>query len=199
MQTLSVAAEDVTRRGVAEPTRRPQPQQRVKPEQLAVDALRRYGAERVRADEHRALRPPEGDLGPDPAVANREEVEGGACDRRPRHRVERHAEPPRERLAVAPVPVEQLNHARRLAGRADPLVDALAVDRVDDPDVSRDDERVRAAVEEAVLDPAEGEGKLVAEADRHSARARDEREPRDHVPVGGAEALEPGTSGLAYL
>ena len=91
MHAPSVAAEDVTSRGVAEPAGRPQPQERVEPEELLVDALRRHGAERVSADEYRPVGPPEGDFRPDPAVANREERERRAVDRCLRDKVERHA------------------------------------------------------------------------------------------------------------
>jgi hypothetical protein len=55
------------------------------------------------------------------------------------------------------VAVEQLDHARRLAERTDPLVDALAVDRIDDPHAVFSEERVRGQLQLLALrcDPAE--------------------------------------------
>ena len=64
--------------------------------------------------------------------------------------------------------VEQLDDAGRLAERADPLLDPVAVRRVDHPDASAAAHRVAGALHPARLrmDPAEREVELVAEADR---------------------------------
>jgi len=89
--------------------------------------------------------------------------------------VKRHAEPAGNGRAVAPVPVEQLDDAGRLAKRADSLLHPIAVDHVDQPHLPFDRERVRAALHELGLrrDPAEPPLLLVAEADvHHAARAR---------------------------
>src|SRR5207244_7555523 len=78
-----------------------------------------------------------------------------------RHNVMGHAELARERGTVAPVPVEQLDDARRRSGGANALLDPLAVDGIDHPHLSAGDERVRTALHELVLDPAEAGVELV--------------------------------------
>ena len=65
--------------------------------------------------------------------------------------------------------VEQLEHAGRLAGRADSLLDAVAGEGIDQPDTATCDERVRAAFPELVHDPAEADVELVAEPDTHNS------------------------------
>src|SRR5919198_6722351 len=85
---------------------------------------------------------------------------GNAVERR---LVARDAESLGERGRVAPVPVEELDHAGRLAERADPLLDSRRVDRVEDPDPVLRTERVRATREPLVLEPAEAPVGLVAE------------------------------------
>jgi hypothetical protein len=83
--------------------------------------------------------------------------------------VKRNAEPFGEAATVAVVTVEQLEDAGRLARRANSLLDALAVDRVDEPDSSLRDERVRAAAQPLVVDdPSEPALELVAESDPHA-------------------------------
>ncbi len=76
-------------------------------------------------------------------------------------------EPPGEGRAVAVVPVEQLEDARRSARRADSLLDAFSVDGVYDPDAAVLDERVRAPLHELRDDPAEPIVELVAKSDSH--------------------------------
>src|ERR687888_2106737 len=85
---------------------------------------------------------------------------GNAVERR---LVQRDAEPLGERGRVAPVPVEELDHAGRLAERADPLLDSRGVVRVKDPDTALRAERVRTACEPLLLDPTEAPIGLVAE------------------------------------
>ena len=84
----------------------------------------------------------------------------------------RHPELLREGLAPTPVPVEELDHPRRIAERLDPLGDAVTVERVDEPYPALGEEGVRAPLEELVADPAEAEVGLVAESDGlHTAGA----------------------------
>ena len=78
-----------------------------------------------------------------------------------RHDVERNAEPRRERGAVAVVPVEELDHARRLAEPAHALREPVDVDRVDQPDAAVGLERVRRPPVALPEQPAEAERKLV--------------------------------------
>jgi hypothetical protein len=84
--------------------------------------------------------------------------------------VELHAKPVGEAGAVALVAVEQLDDAGRPAERPHPLLDALPVDRVDEPHAPVRAQGVRGALQEGGLgrDPAEPERSLVAEADVHA-------------------------------
>jgi hypothetical protein len=66
------------------------------------------------------------------------------------------------------VPVEELDHTRRLAGCAQPVFDALSVERIDDPEATEIDECVPAALQELVRDPAEREPELVARLEAHA-------------------------------
>ena len=122
--------------------------------------------EHIRADEHVPLGPPERDLVPEAAADDRNE--GERAERLSRQHVKANTEPFGKRGAVAVVAVLQLDHPGRTAGGADPLLDAFAVDGIDQPDAAVDDERMRAALHELVDDPAEAGVELVAEADVHS-------------------------------
>ena len=82
-----------------------------------------------------------------------------------------HAEPLRERRTVPRVSVEQLEDPGRFACAADSLLDAFTVERVDQPDATLHDERMRAAFHELVDDPAEAGVELVAEADAHAGES----------------------------
>ncbi len=87
--------------------------------------------------------------------------------------MERNAEAGGEGVGVAPVPVEEDEDGGRLAERADPLVDAVAIDRVDDVDAALDAESVRRASERIVVDrPADAEVRLVEEPNRAQANVR---------------------------
>src|SRR5438270_7930120 len=110
-------------------------------------------AERVGADEDTPLRPPQRHLAPAPLHANSDELE--RAERLFRHFFMSNAETIRDCGAVARVAVEQLDHPRRSPGSTDPLLDACVGHRVDDPHLPVGDERVRAALHELVLDPAE--------------------------------------------
>jgi hypothetical protein len=54
----------------------------------------------------------------------------------------RNAEPRSERRAIAIVPIEQLQNPGRISGRANALVQPVAVECVDQPDASVGNERV---------------------------------------------------------
>ena len=141
-------------------------------------------AERVGADEDPALRPPERDLLPPAAAEHRQEPERRLRQRQ-RDDVERHAEPRGQRGAVAVVPVDQLDHAGRLAERADALLDAVAVDRIGQPDAAVDGERVRRAAHRSRLGPAERRPR----ARRRSGRSRRSR------PAARTRARRPRSAG----
>jgi hypothetical protein len=79
-----------------------------------------------------------------------------------RHDVVGNAEACGELPAVSVVPVEELDHARWLAGRAHALFHNRSVDRVDEPHAPEVNEGVAAPLEELVADPAERELELVA-------------------------------------
>ena len=69
--------------------------------------------------------------------------------------------------------VEQLDDGRGLPQRADPLVDAFAVDRIGHPDPSVDVDGVRRARQHLLgRDPAEAVLELVDEAEAHRKRSR---------------------------
>jgi hypothetical protein len=119
----------------------------------------RRSSERVGADEHSAAGPPERDLFPGAAVL---EGDGSEGPKRPlRNHVVADTEPGSKGSAVAVVPVEQLEDTRRRAGRADPLLHSVSVNRIDQPDPAVLDESVRAALHELVDDPAEAAVELV--------------------------------------
>lgn len=126
------------------------------------------GAQCVSAHEDTLLRPPEGDLLPPPRVPDDPELERRVRDRVARDDVTRHAEPARELGTVAVVTVEQLDDAGGLARGADPLLDSVARDRIDQPDAPVRDQRVRATLQELLDDPTEAAFELVAEADSHA-------------------------------
>ena len=112
---------------------------------LVARAEERDRAERVGADEDAGApatrAPPPSTSGSASTGRNRNGVpgsdDGTTCSGTP----SRSARAAPSRL----VPVEQLDHAGRLAERADALLDAVAVDRVDQPDAAVDGERVRRA------------------------------------------------------
>jgi hypothetical protein len=120
--------------------------------------------ERVRRHEHARLRPPERHLAPETAPhdpAEREWRAGHAVERRLVHG---DAQPRGERIGVATVAVEEEEHGGGIAEAADPLVDAVRVDRVDDVDPVADRERVRRSPEQVAVDgPPEAEVGLVEE------------------------------------
>jgi hypothetical protein len=137
------------------------------PFRAGAEVLR--GSERIGQDEHAPLRPPQRYLLPGAPCPDRNELE--RADAGPRHDVMRNAEALGERRAVAIVPIEQLQDARRSAGCANTLVQPVPVERVDQPDAAVRDERVRAALHELVGDPAESAFELVAIADPHSGES----------------------------
>ena len=122
---------------------RSKPKQGVHAEPLVAGTEVLSGAERVGAHEYAAVRPPERDLVP-VDLDEDERVDGIAGDH-----VMLHAQPPRDRGAVAVVAIEQLGHSRDMLE----LVHARAVDGIDQPRATFDDQRVRRTLEELVLDP----------------------------------------------
>lgn len=135
-------------------------------EPLVACAVIARSAECVAAHEHAPPRPPERNLLPTPAHPHDAKLE-----RRQlllRNDVVRHPEPGRKGGAVAVVTVEELDHTGRLTGAANALLHSVTVERIDQPDASAFDERVRAALDELVLDPTEAILELVAEADAHA-------------------------------
>lgn len=106
--------------------------------------------QRVAGREDPSLWPPQRHFLPRLAHADGAELE--RPERLSRDDVMLDAESSCELGAVAVVPVEQLDNARRGACRADTLLHVLAVDRIDQPDATAVDERVRAALHELVGD-----------------------------------------------
>ena len=131
------------------------------PQPLVAGAEVRRSAEHVGTDEHSSVGPPERDLLPGVFVLDGDRSE--RAERFLRNDVMADTEPGSERGAVAVVPVEQLEDARRRACGADPLLDAIPVDGIDHPDTAVVDESVRTALHELVDDPAEPAVELVAE------------------------------------
>jgi hypothetical protein len=72
-----------------------------------------------------------------------------------------HAEAIREHRAVARMAVEQLDNTGNGAGGANAPVDASVGNRIDQPDGGVSQQRVRAALQPFVLDPAEPVAELV--------------------------------------
>lgn len=161
-----MADEDVLRAESPEcASRRPRTEERVEPDRLARRDEVAERPERVGGDEHSLLRPPERDLAPEAVPDDRAELERRAGNPVERRLVHGDAEAGGHGIGVAAVPVEQDEHGLGLAEDSHPFVDAVAVDRVDQVDLPSDRERVRRACERRLLDPAEAEGRLVAEAD----------------------------------
>jgi hypothetical protein len=123
--------------------------------------------------EHPAFGPPESNLAPETRAGDRAKLERRAGDRLRGRLVDRHAKASGERVRVTPVAVEEDEDRSRLAERADPLVDAFALDRVDDVDAAVDRKRVRRASKPIVVGrPADAEVRLVEEPDRAQANVR---------------------------
>jgi hypothetical protein len=123
-------------------------------------------SEGVCENENAPLRPPERDLPPEAPAANRPELEGRAGNAVEGRLVDGYPVPVGERIRVPAMPVEEHDDAGRLAQRPDPLADACALDRVDQPDPAGGEQGVGGARHGAALvDPPEAEIRLVAEAD----------------------------------
>jgi hypothetical protein len=121
--------------------------------------------QRVREDEHAPLRPPEGRLPPEPVARDREELERRSFEVRGRDDVVWNVQRRRDRCAVAPVTVEELQHAAWLAESLRPSLGLGPRDGIDQPDAAGGDQRVRRPPEPVVVvEPAEAEVLLVAEA-----------------------------------
>ena len=129
----------------------------------------RSRAERVGEDERLALGPPERRLSPHRQIRGPEDVERRTSRAHDRSVVQRDAEAPCERGAVAPVPVEELNDAYELPERPDSLIELRYIDRIDQPHAPAFGKSMRRTLQVSRLvgDPAEAERKLVAEARGH--------------------------------
>ena len=134
------------------------------PERLIACVEVVHRAERISADEHTSLGPPEGDFLPPAAHPDRNELEWRQARRG--YDMVRHAKTLRQLGAVTVVPVEQLQDPGRLAGGADPILHAVAQDWIDRPDAAGSDEHVRTARHELIHDPTEAAVELVAEPNR---------------------------------
>ena len=77
------------------------------------------------------------------------------------HREQGYREPLGDGSAVGVVAVEQLEDACGLAERGAPVDDVADLDRVDEPDLAADGERVRGALHALVDDPADAQRRLV--------------------------------------
>ena len=153
MDPLAVAHEQMVGLETPERARRPEPQHGVEAGGLCPGPEEGDRPERVRDEQEPPLRPPERHLAPPAEPDDRAQLE-----RRPGklagHDVMRDAEPPGDGGAVAVVPVEQLDDARRLAELADPVVEPGPVDDVEEPDAAVDLERVRRARHPLLRHPA---------------------------------------------
>jgi hypothetical protein len=165
-----VTAEDRGRLDPLElPARWEETQRRMDGKPLVPREVVARGAECVADRQDAARRPPQRDLVPKAPAPDRDDLEGPKPGTR--HDVMRNAEPGSQRGGVAVVPIEQLDHAGRFSGGADLLVEALAVERIDQPDAAVGDERVRATFHELVCDPAEAGIELVTGADAHAGQS----------------------------
>lgn len=145
-----------------------QAQERMDAEALAGRAEVAGAAEGVCADDDALLRKPERDLPPALEADDGSDDEGRSRQIGQRRDMERHTEPVRDRGAVALVPVEELDDAGRLAEGAEPVVEAVAVDRVGQPHTAVCQHGVRGAAQKLPLgQPAEAVLELVAESERH--------------------------------
>jgi hypothetical protein len=91
------------------------------------------------------------------------------------------------------VPVEELDDPGRLAEPADPLVDPVAVERVDDPDASGRGDRMRGALAQLLLNrrPPDAPLELVDEPNLHRLNPQ--------VASRGSDPLEGGRGFAACL
>src|SRR5262245_57750678 len=123
----------------------------------------RERAEGVADHEGAFFRPPERDLAPDGDPRDPDQLERRAGDAVERDSVVRHPQAARKRLAVAVVPVNQLDDAARLAEGGDAVVQALDVHRVDQPYEAVGSQRVRGPLQRLRDDPAEAAAELIAD------------------------------------
>jgi len=133
------------------------------PEPLVAGEEVVHRPERIAADEDTSLGPPEGDFLPSAPHPDRNELERRHA--RGGYDVMRHAETLRQLCAVSVMTVEQLQDLGRLAGGPDPILHAVAEERIDHPDAVGDNESVRTARHELVDDPTKAAVELVAEPD----------------------------------
>lgn len=117
------------------------------------------GADRFCDHERPPRRPPEACLTPLRKVDEPEKLERRVGYSVRRSVSERDAVSVSEASAVTAVPVDELDHGRRIPERPDSLVEPLDVDRIDQPDTSRVGEGVRSTLHVGGVgcDPAEPE------------------------------------------
>ena len=142
-------------------------------ESLALREVVGRRPQRVGEREHPLLGEPQSHLLPARAPHGGDDLERRARHSAEGHAMVGHAETLRNGEAVALVPVEELDDAGRIAERTDARLDALSVDRIDEPDSAAGANRMRGAQHVGGLggDPAEPELRLVGEADVHTLGA----------------------------
>src|SRR5918992_653259 len=115
VHALAVAAEHVLRADMPQRARRSQTEHRMDAEQLRGGPKVAEGAKRIGRNERPSLGRPESDFAPEAEPDDRQELERRTRDR-VRNAVVWDTELLRNLRAVAPVPIEQLDHA---AGRTE--------------------------------------------------------------------------------
>src|SRR4051794_558970 len=160
---LAVADEhDVGLEASEPPLRREEPEERMHAERSATGGEVADGPERVGDDEYAPLGPPQRALVPQRQGHDADDLE--RCIEAIRHSQVRDAELRRDVSAIPAVPVEQLDHARRLAQRTRSLQRVGPQEGVDEPDAALHRERVRRPHQSLVRNPAEAVVAFVAEA-----------------------------------
>ena len=168
---LAVAEEQVPGLHVAQRSSwRKEAQERMHSERLVRGTEVADAAEGVSGDQDSLGREPERDLAPRRQAHDLSHLERRTWHTVERSHVERDAQAPGDGHTVTAVTVEQLHDACGLAERPDPLVDAVPVDRISDPDTLPGQHCVRGTLEELVGHPAEAVLELVEEPDLHQVR-----------------------------
>src|SRR5829696_9179785 len=195
MDPAPVAAENVPRLVPPERLRRPEAEQRMDAELLARSPEVADGAECVGHDESAKLRDPGRDLLPETRARERDDLERRGRDSLHRNGVVGDAQRRGDIRAVARVAVEQLDDARGLAELRDSLDCGRPQDGIEDPDLTAALERVGAAPDPLLRDPAEAVLELVAELE--ALRIGGCRDPvQDAFRVAAAVGVEVRGGGL---
>jgi hypothetical protein len=165
MDSQTVTAENMSRRKTRQRPRRPRAKERMDAERLPGRREVAGGPKCISDDEHVATGLPEGHLPPHGAPGEPDEAER-PVGRLAGHAETRNPETAGDGSAVALVPIEELHYGLRVPERADLLVEARCVDGIEKEDPPLDLERMRRALQEAGLRPAEAALELVAELER---------------------------------